>query len=59
LGVLLWSLLQKYVLILGVLAAAMVVFFLFRDAAGWRYGETLAPTAPLYLQATTACLVGS
>ena len=24
---------------------------------GWSYGEVLAPTDPVYLQATTACLV--
>jgi magnesium-transporting ATPase (P-type) len=32
------------------------VFFLVLDAAGWQYGDTLARNAPLYLQATTACL---
>ncbi len=54
-----WNLIARAYLFLGVLeaAAAMVVFFLFLDAAGWQYGETLARTAPLYLQATTACLV--
>ncbi|MGQ9862802.1 MAG: cation-translocating P-type ATPase [Thiobacillaceae bacterium] len=54
-----WSLLARAYLFLGVLeaAAAMAVFFLVLDAAGWRYGETLARNAPLYLQATTACLV--
>jgi len=34
----------------------MAVFFVVLDAAGWQYGETLARTAPLYLEATTACL---
>ena len=34
----------------------MAVFFFVLDAAGWQYGETLARTVPLYLQATTACL---
>jgi len=45
-------------LALGVLeaVAAMAVFFFVLDAAGWQYGETLARNAPLYLQATTACL---
>jgi sodium/potassium-transporting ATPase subunit alpha len=54
-----WNLIARAYLFLGVLeaAAAMVVFFVFLDAAGWRYGETLARTAPLYLQATTSCLV--
>jgi len=34
----------------------MAVFFFVLDTAGWRYGEVLARTDPLYLQATTACL---
>jgi sodium/potassium-transporting ATPase subunit alpha len=34
----------------------MTVFFVVLNAASWQYGETLARTAPLYLQATTACL---
>ena len=37
-------------------AAAMAVFWLVLDGAGWRYGEVLAKTDPLYLRATTACL---
>ncbi|MFZ3041067.1 MAG: cation-transporting P-type ATPase [Thiobacillus sp.] len=54
-----WNLLARAYLFLGVLeaAAAMAVFFFILNAAGWQYGETLARTAPLYLQATTACLV--
>ena len=54
-----WGLIGRAYLFLGVLeaAAAMAVFFLFLDAAGWRYGEALARSAPLYLQATTACLI--
>ncbi|MFP5403957.1 MAG: cation-translocating P-type ATPase [Gammaproteobacteria bacterium] len=53
-----WSLLARAYLFLGVMeaAAALAVFFWVLDAAGWRYGETLARTAPLYLEATTACL---
>ena len=53
-----WSLRSRAYLFLGVLeaAAAMVVFFFVLHAAGWHYGQTLARTAPLYLQATTACL---
>jgi len=53
-----WNLLARAYLFLGVLeaAAAMAVFFFVLHAAGWHYGETLAKTAPLYLQATTACL---
>jgi calcium-translocating P-type ATPase len=54
-----WNLIARAYLFLGVLeaAAAMAVFFFILNAAGWQYGETLARTAPLYLQATTACLV--
>jgi len=53
-----WNLIARAYLFLGVLeaAAAMAVFFFFLDAAGWQYGEALTSTAPLYLQATTACL---
>lgn len=53
-----WNLIARAYLFLGVLeaAAAMAVFFFVLNAAGWQYGETLARTAPLYLQATTACL---
>ena len=53
-----WNLIARAYLFLGVLeaAAAMAVFFFVLNAAGWHYGETLARTAPLYLQATTACL---
>jgi calcium-translocating P-type ATPase len=53
-----WGLIVRAYLFLGVLeaAAAMVVFFLVLDAAGWRYGDMPAKTDPLYLQATTACL---
>ena len=53
-----WKLIVRAYLFLGMLeaAAAMTVFFFVLNAAGWHYGETLARTAPLYLQATTACL---
>jgi magnesium-transporting ATPase (P-type) len=53
-----WNLIARAYLFLGVLeaTAAMAVFFVVLDAAGWQYGETLARTAPLYLEATTACL---
>jgi len=53
-----WKLLARAYLFLGVLeaAAAMAVFFFVLDAAGWQFGVSLARTAPLYLQATTACL---
>ncbi len=53
-----WNLIARAYLFLGVLeaAAAMAVFFVVLNSAGWIYGETLARTDPLYLQATTACL---
>jgi len=53
-----WNLIARAYLFLGVLeaAAALAVFFFVLIAAGWHYGETLARSAPLYLQATTACL---
>lgn len=53
-----WNLIARAYLFLGVLeaAAAMAVFFLVLDAGGWQYGEALARNAPLYLEATTACL---
>ncbi len=53
-----WNLIARAYLFLGMLeaAAAMAVFFFVLHAAGWHYGENLARTAPLYLQATTACL---
>ncbi|MCU0766920.1 MAG: cation-transporting P-type ATPase [Gammaproteobacteria bacterium] len=37
--------------------AAMAAFFFVLDAGGWRYGEALGRTDPLYLSATTATLV--
>ncbi len=53
-----WPLLVRAYGWLGMLeaAAAMAAFFFVLRTAGWHYGETLAPTDPLYLQATTACL---
>lgn len=53
------GLIVRAYLFLGVLeaAGAMAVFFVVLDTAGWHYGETLARSAPLYLQATTACLL--
>ncbi|WP_354601597.1 cation-translocating P-type ATPase [Uliginosibacterium flavum] len=54
-----WPLLARAYLFLGPLEAlgAMAAFFFVLQGAGWHYGETLAPSAPVYLQATTACLV--
>ncbi len=53
-----WGLIARAYLFLGVLeaAAAMAVFFFVLDAAGWHYGVSLDRSAPLYLQATSACL---
>ena len=39
-------------------AAGLFGFFYVLYLGGWVYGQTLAATAPLYLQATTACLAG-
>jgi calcium-translocating P-type ATPase len=37
-------------------AAAMAAYFSVLDAGGWTWGQALAPTDPLSLRATTACL---
>ena len=53
-----WPVLARAYLFLGPLeaAAALAAFFFVLGAAGWHYGELLARSDPLYLQATTACL---
>jgi calcium-translocating P-type ATPase len=53
-----WPLVVRAYLFLGVMeaVAAMAAFFFVLHGAGWRYGETLSPLDPLYLQATTATL---
>jgi magnesium-transporting ATPase (P-type) len=53
-----WGLLARAYLWLGPMeaAAAMAAFFYVLAGGGWNWGEPLAPTAPLYLQATSACL---
>jgi sodium/potassium-transporting ATPase subunit alpha len=53
-----WPLVVRAYLWLGVMeaAAAMSAYFLVLEDGGWRYGDPLAGTDPLYLQATTACL---
>ena len=53
-----WPLLARAYLWLGLLQAAMAMaaYFFVLHSGGWRYGEALAGTDPLYLQATTACL---
>ena len=54
-----WPLLARAYLFLGPMQAiaAMAAFFFVLGAGGWSYGEPLAPTDPVYLRATTACLV--
>jgi magnesium-transporting ATPase (P-type) len=53
-----WKLLARAYLFLGALeaAAALAVFFYVLGQGGWHYGDALAKSAPLYLEATTACL---
>jgi magnesium-transporting ATPase (P-type) len=53
-----WPLILRAYLFLGILEAtgAIAAFFYVLHGAGWRYGEVLARTDPVYLQATTACL---
>jgi sodium/potassium-transporting ATPase subunit alpha len=53
-----WPLLARAYLWLGLLqaAAAMTAFFFVLRSGGWKYGEVLGASDPLYLQATTACL---
>ena len=57
-GLLDWPLALRAYLFLGPIeaAGAMAAFFFVLYAAGWKYGQELAPQDPLYLQATTACL---
>ncbi len=38
--------------------AGMAAYFYVMHQGGWSWGQQLAPTATLYLQATTACLAG-
>jgi magnesium-transporting ATPase (P-type) len=54
-----WPLLARAYLFLGPMQAfaAMAAFFFILGKSGWSYGEILAPTDPVYLEATTACLV--
>jgi magnesium-transporting ATPase (P-type) len=50
-------LLRAYLFLGGLEAiAAMSAFFFVLAAGGWAYGDRLSTTAPLHLQATTACL---
>jgi calcium-translocating P-type ATPase len=51
-------LLVRVYLFLGLMqaGAAMSAYWFVLRSGGWNYGEVLAPSDPLYLQATTACL---
>jgi calcium-translocating P-type ATPase len=53
-----WPLLARAYLFLGLLeaSAAMAAYFFVLYRGGWEWGEALARDAPLYRQATTACL---
>jgi sodium/potassium-transporting ATPase subunit alpha len=53
-----WPLAFRAYLFLGLIEAAIAMaafFFVLRDG-GWAYGQPLSGDAPLYQQATTACL---
>jgi sodium/potassium-transporting ATPase subunit alpha len=54
-----WPLLARAYLFLGPMeaAAAMLVFFWVLHHGGWQFGAALAANDPLYLQATSACLM--
>ena len=53
-----WPLLARAYLFLGLIqaTAAMSAYWFVLRSGGWRFGERLSMHAPLYLQATTACL---
>ncbi|MBI4206359.1 MAG: cation-transporting P-type ATPase [Betaproteobacteria bacterium] len=53
-----WPLALRAYLFLGLIeaAACMAAFLFVLFAGGWRYGQSLAQTDPLYLEATTATL---
>ncbi len=52
-----WPLALRAYLFLGAIEAAiaMAAFFFVLHGGGWRYGQALAMSDPLYLRATTAC----
>ncbi|MEA5097943.1 MAG: cation-transporting P-type ATPase [Burkholderiaceae bacterium] len=54
-----WQLALRAFLLLGLMEslAAMAAFFFVLGGGGWEYGQELAAHDPLYLRATTACLV--
>jgi len=54
------SLLSRAYLFLGPIEAlaSMSGFFWFLSRNGWKWGDSLSPQDPIYLQATTVCLTG-
>jgi len=54
-----WPVLARAYLFLGPMQAlaAMAAFFFVLGGSGWSYGQVLARMDPVYLRATTACLV--
>jgi magnesium-transporting ATPase (P-type) len=52
-----WPLALRAYLFLGAIEAmiSLAAFFFVLRGAGWRYGDALAMSDPLYLRATTAC----
>jgi sodium/potassium-transporting ATPase subunit alpha len=55
-----WPLLARAYLFLGPIEAAiaLALFFFVLQSDDWHYGQLLAASDPLYLRATTACLLG-
>ncbi|MBI1864532.1 MAG: cation-transporting P-type ATPase, partial [Nitrospirae bacterium] len=53
-----WPLLSRAYLLLGPVeaAAGLAGYFWVLAAGGWKWGTPLAPSDPLYMQATTMCL---
>ena len=53
-----WPLLGRAYLLLGPVeaAAGLAGYFWVLSAGGWKWGTPLAPSDPLYMQATTMCL---
>jgi magnesium-transporting ATPase (P-type) len=54
-----WPLVARAYLFLGVVqaVAALSAFFFVLNGGGWVYGDVMGRTDPLYMEATTACLM--
>ncbi len=54
-----WAVVMRAYLCLGMMEAAiaMAAFFMVLETGGWQYGTVLASNDPLYLVATSACLM--